>query len=114
MLALLIGISMTLDNKSAWIDALAYCESRGNDNAAIVDTNGYWSRGRFQFQRARWKSNGKNYSATRDNIFDGKLQEQVVREMLDKGLKNHWYWCAKRVEAKLGQYGAPLDAYHET
>ena len=87
----------TTTPQEIWIDKLAMCESHGNDSAAIVDTNGYWSRGRFQFQLATWLHYGKAYGATRANIFDGELQEKVVREMLDAGGWRHWYNCGKRL-----------------
>lgn len=97
-------VEATSTPQEIWIDKLAWCESRGDDNAAIIDTNGYWSRGRFQFQLATWLAYGKKYGATRENIFDGELQEKVVREMLDNGGWRHWYNCGKAVRAEIGDY----------
>lgn len=59
------------------------------------------------FQMETWISYGKKLGATKENINDDELQEIVTRDMLDKGLWRHWYWCSKKVIKKLGAY--PID-----
>lgn len=99
---------LALDAKELWMDALEACESQGNPNAAIIDTNGYWSRGAFQFQLATWLKYGAVHGTTRENIFDRDLQRIVVREMLDHGGSGHWYNCNNKVSAIRGPY--PVDS----
>ena len=87
-----------------WVSELAKCESGGNDSVVVLDTNGLYSRGRFQFQLRTWLAYGKKFGATKENIFDGELQEKVVIEMLNNGGAGHWYNCNKIVVKKLGVY----------
>lgn len=92
------------DPKELWINALGHCESENKPNIKVLDTNGLYSYGRFQFQQKTWLNYGKPFGATMENIYDGELQEKVVRSMLDNGGQGHWYHCGKRVEKKLGKY----------
>lgn len=85
-----------------WIDSLAQCESMGSTTVKVLDTDGYYSYGLFQFHQATWLKYGKPFGATKENIYDGELQREVVRSMLDNGGSSHWYNCSKR----LGRYPA--------
>lgn len=80
------------------------CESRGDPQAAIVDTNGYWSRGILQFQLATWLAYADRFGTTRENVFDPELQEKVAIYILDNGGWRNWYTCAQKVEKRLGAW----------
>ena|SRR3990167_1774627 len=90
--------------KEQWIDALANCESGGNEKIKILDTNLKYSYGLFQFQLATWIEYGKDFGATRQNISSSTLQRKVARSMLDDGGWRHWYHCSNLIEKKLGLY----------
>ena len=90
--------------KSEWIHYLALCESSERPRVRVVDSNGYYSYGRLQFQLGTWKAYGAKFGASRANIYDGALQEKVAISMLDKGENYHWRTCSKRVTAKYGKY----------
>ena len=92
------------DPKEIWIDALADCESSASSTIKVMDTNGKYSRGMFQFQMGTWLSYGKKFGATTQNIYDADLQREVAKSMLDNGGSGHWYNCSKKVSAKLGEY----------
>ena len=70
----------------------------------VLDTNNRYSYGALQFQMATWISYGKEFGATKDNIFDVGLQEKVARSMLDAGGWRHWYNCGIRVQKEYGAY----------
>lgn len=88
------------DAKSEWIERLALCESSASTTIKILDTNGYYSYGLLMFQQKTWLAYGKKFGATKENIFDGDLQREVARSMLDAGGSDHWYHCSRR----LGEY----------
>lgn len=94
-----------------WLTALERCESKRDPDAAVVDTNGYWSRGILQFQLATWLTAGKKYGieTSRENIFDQALQEEVATHMLDDGGWGHWYHCASAVQNELGAWPVGVE-----
>lgn len=96
------------DKKDIWLSALIDCESMGSTTVRVLDTNGKYSHGLLQFQLSTWLSYGKEFGATKKNIYDGELQKIVARNMLDKGLWRHWYNCSKRITSELGSYPASL------
>lgn len=83
---------------------MGMCESGLRDHIKVLDSNDKYSYGRLQFQMATWLSYGKAFGATKENIYDGNLQDQVARAMLDKGLSYNWKTCAARTAKKYGQY----------
>lgn len=92
------------EQKVAWMNALADCESGGNDTVKVWDTNSQWSVGKYQYQYRTWLKYSKKFGTTRENITDGDLQDKVTRYILDHGGRDNWFNCANRVETKLGEY----------
>ncbi len=95
-----------LDAQTLWIQKLGNeCESMGSTTVRVLDTNGKYSYGFLQFQMATWLGYGKQFGATKENIYDAELQKKVARYMLDNpketgGWKN-WYNCTTQ---KIGPY----------
>lgn len=94
------------DPKEIWIDALSKCENvTASTTLRILDTNNKYSHGLFMFQMGTWLHYGKEFGATKENIYDPDLQRIVAREMLDNGGYTHWWNCSKyKVIPKLGEY----------
>jgi hypothetical protein len=100
-----------------WLASLEYCESQGRSDLRILDTNGYYSYGAFQFQMYTFLSYGKQYGVldksltieeARGNkkdgpIYDVEIQKSIVIYMVEDGLDSQWYNCRK----KFGRY--PID-----
>lgn len=90
-----------------WLAKLEKCESSGSTTVRILDTNGKYSTGRYQFQDLTFLSYGKKFgliATTTEEatplIFDGELQKQIAHKMLLEGGEGHWFNCSK----KLGTY----------
>lgn len=92
----------------AQIDKLAMCESSYRDDIKIVDTNGWHSYGRYQFQLPTFRGYAEAYEIVpkglsddelREYIYDGELQAELVYKMLEDNPSNwtHWYNCAKKI-----------------
>ena len=89
------------------LDKLAYCESTNNDHIRIVDTNGYYSYSRYQFQYATFEHYVRKYDMlpyTENEelgnwIMDGDFQRQLARTMLEDNPSNwrHWENCGKKI-----------------
>jgi len=94
----------TAVTKDAWITALGQCESHNRPYKKVLDSNHKYSYGLVQFQMATWLSFGKEFGATRKNIFKPDLQRQVAQSMLNQGLSYHWSTCAGIVTSELGDY----------
>jgi hypothetical protein len=90
--------------KNIFINKLIDCESGGNEKIKVLDTDGYYSYGLGQFHMATWLKYGKELGTTRANIFDGELQREVIRQMLDDGGASHWYVCSKVARKVVGAY----------
>ena len=96
--------------KEVWLDALSDCENpQASTTLKILDTNKYYSYGLFMFQMGTWLSYGKEFGATKQNIYDPNLQRMVARDMLDKGLWRHWYTCGKIIQKSLGSFPSAAD-----
>lgn len=93
-----------VDQKQIWQEALAECESGGDENAKVIDTNGYWSRGRYQYQLSTWLRYSELFGTTRENIFNGDLQDKVTRYVLDTYGSSDWMNCTRQVKKTLGEY----------
>ncbi len=92
------------DPKSAWIDALAQCESEGSTTIKVLDTNHKFSYSVLQFQMATWLKYGKDFGTTKENIYDAGLQKSVARSMLDAGGADNWYNCNNELTKTIGAY----------
>lgn len=100
--------------KELWLASLEYCESQGRSDLRIIDTNGYYSYGAFQFQMGTFIGFGKQYGVldkdmtyeeargvNKDGpIYDQQIQKEIVVHMVEDGLDYHWYNCTK----KFGHY----------
>lgn len=105
VLSPLIPIAHAEENKQTlWIEKLIACESMGSTTIRVLDTNGKYSYGLFQFQLSTWLSYGKEFGATKENIYNGELQRRVAKSMLDAGGWRHWYHCSRRVSSSLYPY----------
>lgn len=67
-----------------WVQALRWCESRGNDNAINkVDRDGTPSYGRFQFKPSTYEYLSKRYGlASTTDYMNGEQQQTIVEHML--------------------------------
>jgi hypothetical protein len=92
-----------INRQNVWIDHIAWCETQMRD-VTILDSNRRYSYGWLQFQMGTWLSFGKSFGASRKNIHDFILQQQVARDMLDKGMENQWYHCSKKIIKTYGSY----------
>ena len=93
--------------QEAWLAKLEQCESGGRTTVKVLDTNGKYSYGRYQFQAQTWLSYGKQYGLVASStnqveplIFDGELQKQIAHKMLADGGRDHWFNCSR----PLGKY----------
>ena len=92
--------------KEAWIDALHLCENK-YDVPKILDTNGYYSYGKYMWQMRSWL----RYTAlgtTRENIMDEGMQDKITRHVLDMGGWKNWYNCGKMLNKTMGMYGESM------
>lgn len=100
-----IAEAAQISPQQEWLHSLENCESHGNPTKAIVDSNGYWSRGILQFQLSTWLKYHDRFGTTRDNIFDPELQERVASYILDQqGGWRNWWTCAHRTQRLLGDW----------
>ena len=104
---LTIPPEIRIDPKEIWIDKLAECESNASSTIRILDVNKKYSHGLLMFQMGTWLSYGKEFGATKENIYDPELQRKVARAMLDDGGQKHWYVCSKKIPFS---YGKPPPA----
>lgn len=76
--------------QDVWINALAWCESHGNEKAINpVDKDNTPSYGEFQFKPQTFATLSKRYGVVGD-IMDGKSQRKIVEYMiLDKTISNN-------------------------
>ncbi len=91
----------------AYLDELAYCESRNTDDVKIVDSNGYYSYGRYQYQLATWNYYIDKYDLLphaeeaeyKNWIFDGDFQRLVTKTVLaaEPSAWRNWYTCGNAI-----------------
>ena len=86
-----------------WINALANCESNGSTTIKVIDTNGYYSYGKYQWQMRSWLKY-KDIGATKDNILNEKVQDKVTKYVLDNLGDLNWINCGKIIRSSLGSY----------
>ncbi len=87
-----------------WLAALEQCESTGSTTVKILDSNNKYSHGVVQFQMDTWLAYGKDFGATRNNIYSKELQEQVALAMLRNGGSSHWLNCSNKISKKIGPF----------
>ena len=101
------AVATTTKPLEVLLDDLAYCESRNRPEIKIVDTNGYYSYGMFQFQLATWNYYIEKYDLLpeaevyeyKNLIQDGDFQRHVTRTILENeplAWKN-WWTCGQLV-----------------
>jgi len=96
------------DELTPFVEYLSWCESRHKPHIKVLDTNGAYSYGRFQFQMHTFKWYVQRYNLAPDIeeaeylnlIYDGDFQEKVVRRVLEEG-RNDWYMCTKSYQQAL-------------
>ena len=89
-----------------FVDKLAMCESGKRDDIRIVDSNGLYSYGRFQYQRATFISKVKQYGLMpnaedeeiMNNIYDKNIQTKLTIQILKEkfGYRN-WLNCTIKI-----------------
>lgn len=88
----------------AWLGALEFCESRGNEKITILDSNKKYSYGLLQFQVNTFLPFGIKYgilpaSTTEASalkvIHDPELQERLAVAMIQDGMSNRWKNCSE-------------------
>ena len=89
------------------LDDLAYCESRNRDDIKIVDTNGYYSYGRYQYQLYTWNYYIEKYDLLpeaevyeyKNLIQDGDFQRHVTKTILENepSAWSNWYTCGRHI-----------------
>ena len=86
------------------LEDLGVCESSNREDVVIIDSNGYKSYGKYQFQLYTFMEFGKKYDflplditevQAREAIMDNELQEKIAFNMLKDGLWKHWKNCLK-------------------
>lgn len=80
------------DSLDAWLTHLMEKESNGSSTVKVLDVNGAYSHGCFQFQMRTWLSYGKEFGATEANIYNCALQRQVARAMIEENPRNWKHW----------------------
>ena len=95
-------------NYSDILKKLAWCESRGDENAYNPDDVGSPSYGKYQFKKQTWISFLRKYDffpkaedeELMNFIFDGNIQDELTRTILimeNNGWK-HWTNCYSKMK----------------
>jgi len=83
------------------LDDLAMCESSNRSDLKIVDTNGYYSYGMYQFQKYTFIYFNEKYNITNlptdEAIMNPEIQRELAKWILlrNKNGWEHWYNCLK-------------------
>ena len=91
--------------QDVWMSKLHNCENVDNI-PKIIDSNDYYSYGKYEYQMATWLKYSKLFGTTKENISDDALQDTVTRYILDNGGWRNWLICGGRVAKRLGAYPA--------
>lgn len=90
-------------SQEVWMYALADCESMGSTTIKVLDTNGYYSYGKYQWQLSSWLKY-KKQGATKQNILDEEMQDKITKYVLDTKGDDDWWTCGNLVSSKIGSY----------
>lgn len=82
-----------------YLAELAKCESGGKTDIKVLDTNGYYSYGAFQYQLNTWLVQSKNYGLDyiKKDIFDLDKQVKLTHLLLSDKQYFHWKTCNNRI-----------------
>jgi hypothetical protein len=72
------------------------CESGGKD-VTVLDVDGYYSYGYFQFHKSTFNKFGEKYSMLHNDIHSRVQQYEIAKAMLYDGLYSQWYNCSKQL-----------------
>lgn len=100
------------DPKEAWIKSLHSCENVNNIEK-VLDTNGKYSYGKYQWQMDSWLE-FKKQGATKENIDDSEMQDRITRYALDKGQWRRWFNCAKKIPFSYGSTPPTVSSYSQS
>lgn len=92
------------DPQVVWMDALAQHESGDDCTLKHLDTNGYYSYSKYQYQMSTWLKYSKLFGTTKENIYSCVLQDTVTRYILDTKGSQDWYNSTLFLEKTLGPY----------
>lgn len=90
------------DPQMVWMQALHSCENV-NDIPWIWDVNGKKSYGKYMYQMDTWLRY-KKQGATKENINDDQMQDEITRYVLKSTGDAPWYTCSKIVRKQLGAF----------
>jgi len=99
-----IAYAAELSSQQVWMNALAQHESGSNCTLKILDTNDYYSYGKYQYQMATWLKYSKLFGTTKQNIYSCTLQDAVTKYILDTKGSSDWYNSTLFLEKTLGSY----------
>ena len=91
-----------------YLQDLAQCESGGRPDIKILDTNNYYSYGKYQYQLATWKKYGIEFGYFEKDISDAEARKHIYKEWLQDDMTlriflnypeawRMWYNCSKKV-----------------
>lgn len=91
------------------VDKLIFCESSGDPDAIVHDTNGWNSRGLLQFQYPTFRQYALEYNFIKEDtpqedvlkmMHDPEIPKILAYLMIESDRKNlaHWSVCSKKLE----------------
>lgn len=101
----------SVENKTAldsWLDKLAFLESKGKNDAKVLDNNGLHSFGCLQFQMSTFEEFGSKYGfiSEKDDagklIYNCDLQKEIAKLMLLENFGNWRKWYTSVIIKGLG------------
>lgn len=98
-----VAVAAVPTPQDIWVQHLHECENPTNI-PRILDTNNKYSYGYVSFQMATWLYYGKEFGATKENIYDDDLQRQVAEYMLDTKGWTDWWNCGRITIKWYGPY----------
>ena len=90
-----------------YLNALSQCESGGRTDIKVLDVNGYYSYGKYQYQLLTWRRYGIKFGYWDNTITDTELRTHIYKEWLQDDMtarillteKNgwrNWVTCGKK------------------
>jgi hypothetical protein len=87
---------------------LSQCESGNRTDIRVLDSNGLYSYGLYQFQLATFYGFGRKYGVLPEDIepkesenliYDGNIQTLIASKMIEDGLlQYHWKVCYHKMD----------------